>query len=437
MRGLLSGPEAGRSSNDQAVPPSAGVRHPAWRRGSGAASVVLLVWVAVLLATQSWPSISDGVRLQFASDAGVYRAMATEAPRLPPWPVQEQHAERWVVQWAVGSAARASGVGLDTTYRAASLLVVAGVVLLLYAVLGRLRLTPSGTAVCLGIALASVYPFRYWLAAPGMVADAVFGLGLTLTLYGLGARRLWLVLAGLVVATAARQTAVPAAFALAVVIALPRTSFLSTRAARLSGAAAVAFLPLGLYLVIRTMAMSFSVPALPPLGELTVLSDTPRQIVSHVGRVVLGIAFPLAALLACLGRWRTAMAGPLALGLAIVVQPLILTSSWVDANEPRLAGLAVPALVVAAAIALEGVDVTWAAALGACVMLFLGSLHHIYSDVDTNRRVWVMLTVVGGISTFAVIVTQRRRGAAGEDESAATANPHGETPSWNIQDNAR
>ena len=405
----MSGPGHERDSNDQAVSPSAGVRYADRQTRSRAAILVLLAWVAVLLATQAWPSISDGGRLQFAGDASVYRAMAAEAPGLPRGPVREQHAERWAVHWAVGSAARASGVNLDTAYRAASLLVVAGVVLLLYAVLGRLRLTPGGTAVCLGIALASVYPFRYWLAAPGMVADAVFGLGLTLTLYGLGVRRLWLVLAGLVVATAARQTAVPAALALAAVTAFPGTSFLSTRKARVFGAAAVALLPLGLYLLIKTTASGFSVPDLPPLGELTVLSDTPRQIVSHVGRLVLGIAFPLAALLACLGRWRTSAAGPLVLGVAIVAQPLILTSSWVDGNEPRLAGLAVPALVVAAAIVMEGVGVTWVPALGVCAALFLGSLHHIYSDVDTSRRAWVLLVVVGAFSTFAVIVASRRR----------------------------
>lgn len=370
---------------------------------------VLFGWIAVLLATQAWPGIDEGVRVEFATDAGVYREMAEAAPGLPEGPVREQHAERWVVHWLVGSLADATGLELETTYRVGGLVVLACFALLLQLVLLQLRLSPALHALSLGLVLASAYPFRYWLAAPGMIADAVFGLGLVVTLLGLVRGRLALVVLGLAVATVGRQTAVPAALALAVVLALPRTSFLFGRGARLGGAAAAALLPLGIYAAVKTVAHGFSVADLPPLDELTILADGPRQLASHVGRLGLGLAFPLAALAACLGlRAREAVA-PLVLGAAIVAQPFVLTSSWIDFNEPRLAGLAVPALGVAAAVLLEQVRIGTGVGLAACAALFLGSLHHLYSNVGlVGRPVWVAFVALAAVTTAGALVLARR-----------------------------
>lgn len=369
---------------------------------------VLLGWIAVLLATQAWPGIDEGVRVEFATDAGVYREMAEAAPGLPEGPVREQHAERWVVHWLVGSAADATGLELETTYRVAGLAVLAAFALVLQLVFLQLRLAPALHALCLGLVLASAYPFRYWLAAPGMVADAVFGLGLVVALLGLARSRLALVVLGLALATVGRQTAVPAALALAAVLALPRTSFLFGRSARLGGAAAVALVPLGIYAGIKAVAHGFSVADLPPLDELTILADGPRQLASHAGRLGLGLAFPLAALVACSGLWAREALGPLVLGAAIVAQPLVLTASWIDANEPRLAGLAVPALAVAAAVLLEQVRVGAAVGCACCAALFLGSLHHHYSNVGLGRPVWVAFVALAALATAGGLVLARR-----------------------------
>jgi hypothetical protein len=339
---------------------------------------VLVGWVALLLATQAWLTIDEGVRVEFATDAGVYRGMAEAAPGLPEGPVREQHAERWVVHWLVGSLADATGLELETTYRV------------------------------VGLVLASAYPFRYWLAAPGMIADAVFGLGLVVALLGLVRSRLALVVLGLAVATVGRQTAVPAALALAVVVALPRTSFLFGRAARLGGAAAVALVPLGTYAVVKAVAHGFSVADLPPLDELTILADGPRQLVSLVGRLGLGLAFPLVALVACAGLWAREALAPLVLGAAIVAQPLLLTSSWIDLNEPRLAGLAAPALAVAAAVLLEQVRLRAGVGAVVCAALFLGSLHHLYSSVGLGRPLWVAFVVLAALATAGGLALARR-----------------------------
>ena len=80
-----------------------------------------------------------------------------------------------------------------------------------------------------------------------MVADAVFGLGLVAALLGLVRARLWLVILGLAVATAARQTAIPVALVLAILLAVRPLHASPRRAARFGGAAAVALVPLAVY----------------------------------------------------------------------------------------------------------------------------------------------------------------------------------------------
>jgi hypothetical protein len=370
---------------------------------------ILAAWVVALLITQAWPGIDEGVRVEFATDAGVYREMATAAPGLPEGPVRDQHAQRWVVHWGVGSAAHAAGLDLETTYRIASLAVAAAVALLLHVLLAGIGLSAAAHAVCLGIALAGAYPFRYWLAAPGMVSDAVFGLGLAIVLLGLQRRRTSWIVTGLVVGTVARQTALPAALALAAVLLVPATSFLASRRDRLAAAAAVALAPLAVFVAVRWVARGFSVADLPPLEDLTILADSPRELGEHLGRLVLGIAFPFAALATCFGLFARDLVAPLALSAAIVAQPLVLSFSWIDANEPRLAALAVPALAVAAAQSIERITIAPGVGAAVCVALLLGSFHHRYSAVDIGRSGWVALAGLATLVTFAGLGFSRLR----------------------------
>ena len=379
---------------------------------------ILLLWAATLLATQAWPGIDEGIRVEFATDASVYRPMAEASPGLPDGPIREQHAERWVVHWLIGAAADVSGVELETVYRVASVAAVAGVVVLLHLILAGLRLSPAAYAICLGVALASPYPFRYWLAAPGLVADAVFGLGVTAALLGLVRGRLWLMILGLALATAARQTAVPVALALAVLLAVRPLPSVAGRVARFGGAAMVAFVPLAVYAAVKSVASSFSVSDLPPLDELTVIADGPRQVASHVGRIVLGILLPLAALAACATRRVGDALAPLLIAAAIVVQPLLLTADWIDSNEPRLAGLAVPALTVGLALLIGRIQIAAATAGVVCLALFAGSLHHVYSRIDVGRSGWVALTALAAIVTTVALVAARLGSEPVEREAA-------------------
>ena len=139
------------------------------------------------------------------------------------------------------------------------------------------------------------------------------------------------------------------------------------------------------------------------------VADSPRQVAGHVGRILLGILFPLAALAACITRRVSCALGPLLVAVAILAQPLVSSPDWIVGAEPRLAGLAVPALAVAAAMFVARIRIRAAIAGVVCAALFAGSFHHIYSNVDLGRSVWIALTALAAAFTFLALLTARLR----------------------------
>src|SRR4051812_10928825 len=170
-----------------------------------------VVWAGVVLATQAWPSWSTGVRERFAGDVVAYEQIARAAPGLPSGPVSQQYAERFPVHWAVGMIADLTGVELHTVYRVIGLTLLAALVVAMALVLRRLEVGRSTRIVLIGLVVVSAYPVRLLLAAPGMLADTLFLVGLAVALWGLVAERDDVLVAGLLVAVLGRQTAVPVA----------------------------------------------------------------------------------------------------------------------------------------------------------------------------------------------------------------------------------
>src|SRR5262249_39184971 len=156
----------------------------------------------------SW---EGAIRAQFAADMRSYERIARAAPSFPDEHVLRPFAERFPVHWLIGSLANGLDVSLHGTYRVADLLVLALLLWAVHLVLTRLRLDLRPYLVAMGVLVASAYPVHYLLAAPGMISDGVFCLGLAVTLLGFVTGRFELVLGGLVLGTLGRQTAVPVA----------------------------------------------------------------------------------------------------------------------------------------------------------------------------------------------------------------------------------
>ena len=363
--------------------------------------MIALTWLGIVLGTQAWPAWSRGIVEQFATDIQSYERIARAAPGLPDVPLPRQHAERFPIHWLIGTLADVTGADLVVTYRVVTLTLLLVVVAVLVLTLRGLRADAATHAVVIGLLVASAYPFRYLLAAPGMTADALFLLGLALAVLAFERDDIELLVAGLVLATLGRQTAVPVALAAAALLAIAR---------RFRAAVLVALTPVLVYAVLRIVASSFAAGgALAGASSVVSALGDPHTLADHLGRMGLALALPLALIA---GTWlRTGVppgTAPVVLAAAVIVQPLVLSPDWVIRNEPRLTGLALPALAVAAVAPLIAARLTALETGVVCMALLLGSFHARYSDVGVAHAwQWAGLVVVGSAVTFGVLVRPR------------------------------
>jgi hypothetical protein len=359
------------------------------------------LWVAVALALQRWWSWGDAIRARFAADTSSYERIARAAPSFPREHVLRPFAERFPAHWLVGSLADGLGLSLHGLYRFFDLLVLALMLAAVHLALRRLGLGAHAYALAMGAVAASAYPVHYLLAAPGMLSDGVFVLGLSAMLLGFVSGRFELALGGLVLGTLGRQSAVPVALAAALwVLAAP-----AWRRRRVVYAATILLVPLGLWLALHFAVGSFADPQPGPFRDLTVLGYDPRGFADHLGRIALGILVPSALVAGAWARTRGRLPrGALLAAGAVVAQTLVLGPTSNSHNEPRLAGLAVPALAVAAGALLRRARLTRAelGVLGLAVLA--GGLHPRYTHAGLGRTwQWVVLEAVSAALVVAVL----------------------------------
>lgn len=378
------------------------------RGTNGAHLVVLVLWAGFVAAVQRWPSWAEGVRVQYAADMDVYEVIARAAPGLPDTDVLRAYAQRFPVHWLIGVAHDVTDVPLHTLYRVAAIACVALILVAMHVALTALGLDARAYALSLGVVAASAYPVHYLLAAPGMLSDGVFVLGLSVMLVGFVRGGLWVALAGLALATVGRQSALPLGVAAAAWAAfLP-----AWRPLRFRAAACFLLVPAAIYGVLQIASDSFSAPRSAGIDDLTVIGffTGVEPLADHVGRVALGIAVP-AALVA--GAWlRTrgeAPWGPLIVAAAVAGQPLVLGPLANASNEPRLAGLAAPAFAVAAAMLLRGAVLGRAETLVCAAAIAAAGLHHRYTIAGLEQNaVWATVELVSAGIVVLVLAAGRR-----------------------------
>jgi hypothetical protein len=276
-------------------------------------------------------------------------------------------------------------------------------VVALHRALTTLGLDLRGHALALGALAASAYPVHYLLAAPGMLSDAVFVLGLSVMLLGFVRGRLDVAVAGIALAVLGRQTALPVAAAAAAWAAFEP----AWRQRRGLSVAALVAVPTVLYLVLHAVSDPFSQPRAADLDDLTVLGflTSTRDFGEHVGLVVLGIAVP-AALVA--GAWIRSGGpspwGPVLVAAAVVAQPLLLGPLANASNEPRLAGLAAPALALAAGLLLRGAALGRVETLVCAAAIAVGGLHHRYTVAGPAPNVgWAVVELTAALLVLLVL----------------------------------
>ena len=372
-------------------------------------ATAVLGWFGFVLATERWRPWSDAIRLRYATDVGEYETIARAAPGFPSVRIQTPHADRWVPEWLVGETHKLLGVALHTAYAAATGLVVAVTIAALVATLHRLHASRPTAVLVIGAFVASAYPLRYLVEAPGMVTDALFVCGLAVAVLAFETVSPALLVAGLVVATFGRQTGVPLLIVVAAAVLLDRR----WRARRWWTAALVIVVPLLAYVVPHETSRSFAQGKGDSLTRMTIGGNwTAHSFATHVARcaIVLGVPAALLAVGWLRGR-RAPLWAPLAFGLCVVAQALVLAPDWSHA-EPRLVGLALPALLIAAVRGLDAARLGVGEAAVAAVGIALASLHHLYAYPANRTSEWAAFVVVGTLLCLWPLRPLRARRAA-------------------------
>jgi hypothetical protein len=372
-------------------------------RGVDPRTAVLGLWLVFTLSVQRWPSWVEGIRVQFAADTRSYEEIARAAPSLPATHILRPFAERFPTHWSVGVISDLTGVPLHLVYRIASVVCVVLVIAVVHLALVRVGLDVRSHAVALGALAASAYPVHYLLAAPGMLSDGVFILGLSVALLGFTRERFPVAVAGLMLATIGRQTAVPVGAAASIWVFLIR----DWRATRWQRAGLCVLIPAAIYAALHFVADPFASPGVGGLHDVSVLGFLTgvRPIAEHLGRVALGLAVPTALVL---GAWQRSrmrlLCGPVLVAAAVALQPVVLGPASNGSNEPRLAGLAAPALVVAASTFLRktALGLRETAVLVAAVAA--AGVHHRYTHAGLQTNVeWATVELIAATVVFTIL----------------------------------
>lgn len=370
---------------------------------------VLAIWAGFIALVQRWPSWEEGIRVQFANDMGVYEVIARAAPSLPDTDILRAYAQRFAPHWVVGVLSDATDVSLHSLYRIVAIACVGLILVAVHVALAGLGLDLPAYALALGAVAASAYPVQYLLAAPGMASDGIFVLGLAIVLLGFVQISPWVVVAGLGLATVGRQSALP----LAVAAAAWAAFYPAWRPVRKQVVAGCLLIPAALYLFIYLVSDSFSQPRPAGIDDLTVIGffTSFHEFGRHVGLVALGIAVPAALVVGSWLRVRGPVPwGPLLLAITVAGQPLVLGPLANRSNEPRLAGLAAPALAVTAAILLRGASLTRVETLVCAAAIAVGGLHHRYTNsVFDSNVAWAIAVLISALVIASVLALGRPR----------------------------
>ena len=372
------------------------------------ASLGLLVFLGI---TNKWVSWHASIYQYKSYDDINYRLMAEAAPGLlHGHTIPEWHAERFAAAWLVGVTAKVLSFSVVTAFRVWVILMILGTCLVLAELLVRMQLSLQAVMVCMAVFILNTYALRPYLLAPGGIADLVFVFGATIAVRGLVLRSPAGLLGGLLVATAARQTALPPAVVAALAVALDPAWRRRLDRWQIPFAALTIGLPLVCYLVIRIVSHPFAGPP-PTIDAMTLLgaSLSLGSLVQHFGRCV-NVLLSIIALL--IAAWWLARAAParlrgrrptipnasaaivacLAFGLAIIAQPVVMNPTWASYNENRLAVMGLIPLVAALGLMLAEVERARARELSVPVawaivgLLALGSLHHIWTVIGTANK---------------------------------------------------
>src|ERR1700734_3813267 len=98
-------------------------------------AILLFGIMALVVATNLWPSFEYDYQTLGQTDTESYRAIAQAAPGLPEGLFAYHHAQRFWLFWLIGIAANVSGFSIDLLCRASVFIFLLGIAWILWRIL--------------------------------------------------------------------------------------------------------------------------------------------------------------------------------------------------------------------------------------------------------------------------------------------------------------
>ncbi len=164
--------------------------------------------ILLLLLTNRYFFLASDSQI-LPGDSFSYVRIASAFPRLPMSnsDIPPQHAQRFVVPYLVGGFSKLTHLPLEGSFRVFTIGAMLSIVSLLVRILRRLHgLLPLHSLWLLALLILNPYSFRIYIAAPYLLNDLFFQVGLTMLLLGLFEESILISLLGVLLAICSRQT---------------------------------------------------------------------------------------------------------------------------------------------------------------------------------------------------------------------------------------
>lgn len=360
--------------------------------------------ILLLLLTNRYLFIVSDSQV-FPGDSFSYARIASAFPRLPTSNsvISPHHAQRFVVPYLVGGFSKLTHLWLESSFRVFAIGAMLSIVSLLTRILRRLHgLLPLHSLWLLALLILNPYSFRIYIAAPFLLNDLFFQVGLTMLLLGLFEESIVISLLGVSLAICSRQTGlllIPP-MVLWLILLWPRNR---KRAAIFTGVTGILIM-LAIYIVTSYVALQISgqlVSIAHVTGLLTWMRGSPslKALMEFGLRGIIGLTFPIATLLGTFPRFssiaewsqedRLRTGCLLGFAAMIAAQPILGGPAVTAHDITRLVLLGLTPLLVALAILFSHTTLSnqfWQQAFPLfMVSVALGSFHHMYSFLGVGN----------------------------------------------------
>lgn len=163
------------------------------------------IFLLFLLVTNLSLSFEEGIDWVDANDVYSYLKISTVAPILPTEKVAYHFSQRFIPHYIVGCISHYSGLNLSTSYQLLNILLLYSIFIISFNLINKFSSNILISLVFFSYLVLSPFTFRLNIMVPGLLADLVFILGMSITICGIVYKRLLLILLGIFIALIGKQ----------------------------------------------------------------------------------------------------------------------------------------------------------------------------------------------------------------------------------------